>query len=46
MPLAHKIATIISGIAVVVWLISHLQADLLPVNLSTPAIAVSLYAKQ
>ena len=40
MPLSHKIATVISGIAVLVWLISHLKPDLLPVDPTYPAIAV------
>lgn len=40
MPLSHKIATIISGIAVVVWLINKVKADLFPVDPTYPAIAV------
>ena len=40
MPLAHKIATVISGIAVVFWLIPTLKPDFLPVDPSYPAIAV------
>ena len=40
MPLSHKIATIISGLAVVVWLIHQVKPDLLPVDLTCPAIAV------
>ena len=40
MPLMHKIATVISSIAVVVWLIIHLQPELLPVDLTYPIIAV------
>ena len=40
MPLSHKIATIISGLAVVTWLIPHVQPDLLPFDPSLPAIAV------
>ena len=40
MPLVHKIATVISGIAVVFWLIPTLKPDLLPVDPSYPAIAV------
>ena len=40
MPLSHKVATVISGIAVLVWLIPHLKPDLLPIDPSCPAIAV------
>ena len=40
MPLSHKIATIISGLAVVVWLIHQVQPNLLPVDPTYPAIAV------
>ena len=40
MPLSHKIATIIAGIAVVFWLIPTLNADLLPIDPTYPAIAV------
>lgn len=40
MPVSHKIASIISGIAVVAWLVSMVRPNLLPVDLSTPAIAV------
>ena len=40
MPLSHKIATIISGLAVVVWLIPRVKADLLPFDPTYPAIAV------
>ena len=40
MPLAHKIATIVSCIAAVVWLISEVKSDLFPVDMTTPAIAV------
>lgn len=40
MPLAHKIATIISGIAAVVWLLQMAKPDLLPLDLGCPAIAV------
>lgn len=40
MPLAHKIATVVACIAVVVWLIPHLQPDLFPIDLTYPAIAV------
>ena len=40
MPRSHKIATVISGIAVVFWLIPYLQPDLLPFDPSYPAIVV------
>ena len=40
MPLSHKIATIISFLAVVVWLIPKVKPDLFPVDPSYPAIAV------
>ena len=40
MPLSHKIATIISGLAVVVWLIHQVQPNLLPIDPTYPAIAV------
>jgi hypothetical protein len=40
MPLAHKIATIISCIAVVVWLIPNLKPNLLPFDPTYPAISV------
>jgi hypothetical protein len=40
MPLSHKIATIIAGLAVVVWLIPKALPDLLPFDPTYPAIAV------
>ena len=40
MPLSHKIATIISGLAVVVWLILRVKPDLFAVDLTYPAIVV------
>ena len=40
MPPSHKIATIISGLAVMVWLIQKVKPDLLPFDPSYPAIAV------
>lgn len=40
MPLSHKIATVIAGLAVVVWLIPNLKSDLLPFDPTYPAIAV------
>ena len=40
MPLSHKIATVIAGIAVVVWLIYQVQPSLLPSDPTYPSIAV------
>ena len=40
MPLAHKIATVISWIAVVVWLIGNLKPDLFSIDMTYPAVAV------
>ena len=40
MSLSQKIATIISGLAVVVWLIFKVQPDLLHIDPTYPAIAV------
>jgi hypothetical protein len=40
MSLAQKIATIIAGLAVVVWLIPKALPDLLPFDPTYPAIAV------
>ncbi len=40
MSIPQKIATIISGLAVVVWLIPKVKPDLLPVDPTYPAIAV------
>ena len=40
MPLSHKIATVISGLAVVVWMIPKVKPDLFPFDLTYPAIAV------
>ena len=40
MPLSHKIATGISGLAVVVWLIPKVKPDLFPFDPTYPAIAV------
>ena len=40
MSIPQKIATIISGLAVVVWLIPKVKPDLLPVDPSYPAVAV------
>ena len=40
MPLSHKIATIIAGLAVVVWLIHQVKPTLFPVDPTYPAIAV------
>ena len=40
MPLSHKIATIIAGLAAVVWLVHQVKPNLLPVDPTYPAIAV------
>ena len=40
MPISHKIATIISVIAVLVWVIPKVKPDLFPIDPSYPAIAV------
>ena len=40
MPLSHKIATVISGLAIVVGLIPYVKSDLLPFDPTYPAIAV------
>ena len=40
MPLVHKIATVIAGLAVVVWLIHTVQPTLLPFDPTCPAVAV------
>lgn len=40
MPLSHKIATVISGLAIVAWLIAKAQPNLVPFDLTYPAIAV------
>ena len=40
MPLSHKIATIIAGLAVVVWLINKVEPNLFPMDPTHPAIAV------
>ena len=40
MPLSHKIATIIAGLAVVAWLIPKVLPNLLSIDLTYPAIAV------
>ena len=40
MPLLHKIATIISGLAIVVWLIHKVKLTLLPIDPTYPAIAL------
>ena len=39
-PLSHKIATIIAGLAVVVWLICKVKPTLSPVDPTYPAIVV------
>ena len=40
MPISHKIATIISVIAVLIWVIQKVKPDLFPVDISYLAIAV------
>lgn len=40
MPLSHKIATVVAGIAVVVWMIPMFQPEILPIDLTYPSIAV------
>lgn len=40
MPIAHKIATVIAALAVVVWMIHKVQPSLLPIDPTYPAIAV------
>ena len=40
MPLSHQVATVISYIAVLIWLVSKLLPDLFPVDPTYPAIAV------
>jgi hypothetical protein len=40
MPLSHKIATVIAGLAVAVWLVHRVQPNLLPIDPTYPAIAV------
>ena len=40
MPLSHKIATVISGLSVAVWLINCVQPDLFPFDPTYPAISV------
>lgn len=39
-PLSHKIATVIAGLAVAVWLVAKVQPNLLPFDPTYPAIAV------
>ena len=40
MPLSHKIATVISALAVAVWLIHKIKPDLFPIDPTFPSIAV------
>ena len=40
MSISHKIATVIAGLAAMVWLIHQVKPDLLPVDPTYPAIAV------
>ena len=40
MSISQKIATVIAGLSVVIWLIPKVKPDLLPVDPTYPAIAV------
>ena len=40
MPLSHKIATVIAGLAVLVWAVQHVKPDLFPMDMTCPAVAV------
>ena len=40
MSLSHKIATIIAGLAVLVWMLNKVKPTLLPMDPTYPAIAV------
>ena len=40
MSVSQKIATVIAGLAVVIWLIPKVKPDLLPIDPTYPAIAV------
>ena len=40
MPLSHKIATVIAGLAVLVWVVWHVSPGLFPVDMTYPAVAV------
>lgn len=40
MPISHKIATAIAGLAAVVWAIHQVQPNLLPIDPTYPAVAV------
>ena len=40
MPLSHKIATVIAGLAVAVWLIHEVKPTLLPIDPTYPSIVV------
>ena len=40
MPLSHKIATVIAGIAVLFWVIAWVKPDLLPIDPTYISIAV------
>lgn len=40
MPISHKIATVISGIAILFWIICQIKPDFLPIDATCPAIAV------
>lgn len=40
MPISHKIATVIAGLAVAIWLIPMAMPNLLPFDPTYPAVAV------
>lgn len=40
MPISHKIATVIAGIAVLFWVIARMKPDLLPIEPTYISIAV------
>ena len=45
MPLSHKIATIIAGLAVVVWALGQVKPGLFPIDPTYPAISVVTLAE-
>lgn len=40
MPLAHKIANVVSVIAIAIWVICQVKPELFPVDMTCPTIAV------
>lgn len=40
MPRSHKIATVIAGLAVLVWLVYEVRPGLFPFDVTCPAVAV------